>query len=396
MRAPVGTVTLFFSDIEGSTRLLEQLGDAYAAVLQDHRRIVRDALAAHAGHEVDTEGDGFFVAFARAADAVRAAVAAQRGLAAGRWPAGVSVRVRIGLHTGEPRVVGGGYIGLDVHRAARICAAAHGGQIVLSESTAKVLSGQVIDGLAMRDLGEHRLKDVAGPVRLYQLMADGLVADFPPLRALERRTMRRPGAFLGRRAELAALVEGLDDAVAGRGRLFLLAGEPGIGKSSLAEALAGEAQSRGARVLLGRCWQAGGAPAYWPWTEALRLYVRESDDDTLAARLGSRAVDLTQVVPELRERFPHLPPPSPAPPEHARFRLFDAISGFLRDAAQDRPILLVLDDLHAADEPSLLALRFLTRALGRMRVLIVGAYRDVDPTPGPALIETLDGSYESR
>ena len=133
MALPAGTVTLLFSDIEGSTRLLERLGEGYAEVLEEHRRIVRGAVAAHGGHELRTEGDAFFVVFARAGDAVRAAVAAQRALAACAWPGGVAVRVRMGLHTGEPRVMGHDYVGMDVHCAARICSAAHGGQVVVSD-----------------------------------------------------------------------------------------------------------------------------------------------------------------------------------------------------------------------------------------------------------------------
>ena len=184
MALPSGTVTLLFSDIEGSTRLLERLGERYDEVLGEHRRIVRRAVVRHGGDEVRTEGDAFFVAFARAGDAVRAAVEAQRGLAACLWPPGAAVRVRIGLHTGEPRVVTADYVGIDVHCAARICSAAHGGQVVISEATQKVLANQPVQGVEVRDLGEHRLKDLSRPLRLYQLTADGLCAEFPPLRAL--------------------------------------------------------------------------------------------------------------------------------------------------------------------------------------------------------------------
>jgi class 3 adenylate cyclase len=140
----------------------------------------------HGGCEVRTEGDAFFVAFARASDAMPTAVAAQRGLSAAAWSDGMPVRVRMGVHTGEPRVVGGDYVGMDVHCAARICAAAHGGQIVVSEATERVVSGGTAEGVEVRDLGMHRLKDLPRPLRLYQVVADGLIADFPPLRALER------------------------------------------------------------------------------------------------------------------------------------------------------------------------------------------------------------------
>ena len=196
-------------------------------------------------------------------------------------------------------------------------------------------------------------------------------------------------AFVGRERELAELVGGLDGAVAGRGRLFLLAGEPGIGKSRLAEELIAQASARGALVLVGRCWEAGGAPAYWPWVQALRDYVRDSDPAVLRLELGAGATELARILPELRERFPELPEPPALEPEEARFRLFDATAEFLRNAAQGRPIVLVLDDLHAADAPSLLLLRFLARGLDSMPLLVLGAYRDVDPIPGRPLTEML-------
>ncbi|MBE2319568.1 AAA family ATPase [Solirubrobacter sp. CPCC 204708] len=188
------------------------------------------------------------------------------------------------------------------------------------------------------------------------------------------------GAFVGRERELGALIAGLDDAVAGQGRLFLLVGEPGIGKSRLAEELSAQARSRGAQVLVGRCWEAGGAPAYWPWVQSLRGYVRRADPDTLRAQLGPGAVDVAQLLPELRTVLPDLPPAPAVESEGARFRLFDSLTAFLHSLAAAQPLVLVLDDLHAADEPSLLLLRFVARELGHSRVLIVGAFRDVDPT----------------
>ena len=195
--------------------------------------------------------------------------------------------------------------------------------------------------------------------------------------------------FVGREPELAELVAGLDDAFAGAGRLFLLVGEPGIGKSRLAEELIAHARARDARVLVGRCWEAGGAPAYWPWVQALRAYVRESDTAALRSQVGAGAAELAQIVPELREHFPDVPEPPALESEGARFRLFDATAQILRNASARRPILLLLDDLHAADAPSLLLLRFLCRELGSTRMLVLGTYRDVDPVPGEPLIETL-------
>jgi class 3 adenylate cyclase len=179
---PGGTVTFLFSDIEGSTRLLERLGDRYGDVHRDHRRILRKELERADGQEVDTQGDAFFFSFTRAKDAVRGAVAAQRALAAHAWPDGVDVKVRMGLHTGEPTVADEGYVGMDVVRAARICSAGHGGQILLSESTRALIGNEVPDGVEIRDLGHARLKDVQHE-RIFLLALAGQTDDSRPLRA---------------------------------------------------------------------------------------------------------------------------------------------------------------------------------------------------------------------
>lgn len=196
------------------------------------------------------------------------------------------------------------------------------------------------------------------------------------------------GAFVGRGAELAELTAGLEDAASGHGRLFLLVGEPGIGKSRLAEELSAHARAHGALVLVGRCWEAGGAPAYWPWVQSLRAYVRRAEPDALRAQLGPGAADVAQLLPELREVLPELPPARAIDSDGARFRLFDSLTAFLKSVAAEQPLVLILDDLHAADEPSLLLLQFVTRELARSRVMVVGAYRDVDPT----LVEPLEAA----
>ena len=177
---PGGTVTFLFTDIEGSTRLLQELGDAYGDVVRDHRRILREQLGDKGGTEVDTQGDAFFYSFPRARDAVAGAVAAQRALAGHGWPEDKDVRVRMGLHTGEPSVGDEGYLGLDVVRAARICSAGHGGQILLSETTRALLGNQLPEGVAVLDLGQQHLKDVQHE-RIYQLAIDG-DQQFPPLK----------------------------------------------------------------------------------------------------------------------------------------------------------------------------------------------------------------------
>jgi DNA-binding SARP family transcriptional activator len=194
-----------------------------------------------------------------------------------------------------------------------------------------------------------------------------------------------PDAFIGRQDELGALLGGLDEALTGRGSVFLVAGEAGIGKSRLLDELAQNARERGARVLWGRCWEAGGAPAYWPWVQSLRAYVQERDPERLHSELGAGGAELATILPGLRERFPDLPAPPVLEPGAARFRLFEAVASFLVDAAKPRPMLLVLDDLHAADEPSLLLLQFVAGQVGAAPLLVAGAYRDAELEPDTPL-----------
>jgi class 3 adenylate cyclase/DNA-binding NarL/FixJ family response regulator len=191
---PSGTVTFLFTDIEGSTRLLRRLGDGYGAVLADHRRLLRAACASHGGAEVGAQGDAFFAVFRRARDALAAALAAQRALAGQLWPDRVQVRVRMGMHTSEPAVEETEYIGLGLHRAARICSAGHGGQILLSQASHEVLVDGLPSDVRLLDLGEHRLKDFDHPARLYQVVVANLPSSFPPLRTLGAAPAEAPAA----------------------------------------------------------------------------------------------------------------------------------------------------------------------------------------------------------
>ncbi len=283
---PTGTVTFMFSDIDSSTRLLAELGrECYAGVLDEHRRLLRAAFAAHGGYEVDCEGDSFFVAFQSAREAAAASAEAQQALAGG------PVLVRMGLHTGEALVAPPKYVGLDVHRAARIMAAAHGGQVLLSQATADLVAGALRDDQCLRDLGEHRLKDLAAPERIYQV-GDG---EYPPLLSLYRTNLPVPATpFLGRAEELAEVIALLhrDDL-----RLVTLTGPGGTGKTRLAL----QATAEAAESFPDGLWWVPLAPlrdsAHIVSTVADALQLKEQPDreltDALAQALaGKRALVL--------------------------------------------------------------------------------------------------------
>ncbi len=236
---PGGTVTLLFTDIEGSTTLLNALGEDYSDVLLLHQRLLRRSFEAHGGIEVDTQGDAFFVVFSRVADALAAAVAAQRALASALWPQGKPVRVRMGLHTGEPVLTGDHYVGIDVHRAARICASGHGGQVLFSQTVRELIGTHLPPGTDVEDLGEHRLKDLRQPEHVYQLSLEGHRSDWPPLRSLDIPTNlpAQLTAFVGRPRESKALGALLTtDGI----HLATLTGPGGSGKTRLAVRVATE------------------------------------------------------------------------------------------------------------------------------------------------------------
>ena len=238
MSLPTGTVTFFFSDIEGSTRLIQKLGERYPDVLLAHHTVLRKALAEHGGNELRTEGDSFFIVFGSALDACSGAAAAQQALQSHPWPEGGRVQVRIGLHTGEATLVGNEYLGLDVHRAARVASAAHGGQVLVSETTRALVDHVLPSSLTLKDLGLHRLKDLARPERLYQLNIDGLPGEFPALRTLEATPNNLPTqmtSFIGRDDQVR---EGRE--LLSRARLLTLTGPGGTGKTRLSLQIAAD------------------------------------------------------------------------------------------------------------------------------------------------------------
>ncbi|HLJ35608.1 MAG TPA: adenylate/guanylate cyclase domain-containing protein, partial [Ktedonobacteraceae bacterium] len=241
---PTGTVTLLFTDIEGSTHLLQRLGGRYPNVLAEYRSLLRTVFHTYDGHEVDTQGDSFFVAFAHATDAVSAVVEMQRTLAAHTWPNGVTIPTRIGLHTGEPQLSAEGYVGLDVHLAARVMSAGHGGQVLLSQTTRDLVMHNLPEGVILQDLGVYRLKGLQYPTPFFQLVIMGLPAVFPQLRTLDTHFHNlpvQPTTFVGRE-QVVANVLGLlhrEDV-----RLLTLIGPGGIGKTRLSLQVAAELSDR--------------------------------------------------------------------------------------------------------------------------------------------------------
>ena len=283
---PTGTLTLLFSDIEGSTALLHRLGPRWGEALSTHRTILRAAWVEHGGTEMGTEGDSFFVVFRSAHDAIDAAVSGQQALQRAAWPDGAEVRVRMGLHTGEPQRHEDGYIGEDVHRAARIGSTAHGGQVVLSASTRRLVHDR--GDLQVRDLGHHRLKDFDADEHLFDLVVPGLLEQFPPLRSLGRRASlpHPPSALIGREAELAVLVQ-----AAAQSRLLTITGPGGSGKTRLAIAAAAQlASSFSDGVYFVALHTADTADAMWA-TIADALDVVPGTADSVAAAVMSRLAE---------------------------------------------------------------------------------------------------------
>lgn len=232
------TLTFLFADMEGSTRLIQDLGDGYLPLLLEYHSRIRKSVEDHGGRSVGTEGDGYFASFATASDGFAAAIEAQRALAEGAWPSGVQVRARMGLHIGDASESAEGLVGVDIHRAARIAAAAHGGQVLVSAAIQRLVGGALPAGVELRDLGEHQLKDLSAPERIFQLVIAGIEADFPPIRTLHSHAHNLPiqtTSFVGRDGDVRVVRVLLDSQ-----RLITLTGSGGAGKTRLALQIAAE------------------------------------------------------------------------------------------------------------------------------------------------------------
>jgi class 3 adenylate cyclase/tetratricopeptide (TPR) repeat protein len=385
---PEGPLTILFSDVEGSTDLRTQRGDVAAhRILRAHEEIVRRCVAEHDGREVKALGDGFMVAFASTRRALACALAMQDGLEQrNRGCPGDEVRIRIGINTGEVVVEEGDLFGQAVNAAARIASRARPGEILVSDIV-RQLAGSGPD-FTFHDRGRYRLKGFPDRWHLYGLVSGetGSAAGVP----FAERT-----PFVGREAERADLRQLLDRAAAGNGTVVLIGGEPGVGKSRLAEEVATEARQR-FRVLVGHCYESGRALPYMPWVELIETAMAEADPVEFRRLLGDEAPEFARLVPELRRRLPDIPPPVELPPEQQRRYTFNSIRDYVTRVTEIQPRLLVLEDLHWADEPTLLLLEHLADRLSSIPCLIIGTYRDSAQDLTQQLTDTMSRLVRQR
>jgi class 3 adenylate cyclase/tetratricopeptide (TPR) repeat protein len=378
---PEGTITILFTDLEGSTDLTARKGDRHARdLIRARTELVRRQIEEHSGREVKTMGDGFMVAFASARNAVACAVAIQRALDDhNRRLPGEMIRIRIGMNTGEAIEEEADLFGEAVNAAARIAARAKAGQILLSDSVRAVLGRNSDQQLV--DRGRFTLKGLPDKWRLHEVVWQETKGPAPI------RLERTP--FVGREAECADLTPLLDRTARGHGTLILVGGEPGVGKSRLSEEMMAEARRRGFMTYTGHCFDAEGAAPYAPFLEILEHAARGTPAEAFRAALADDAADVGRVMPELRRIFPDIPSPLNVPPEQERRLLLKGMVAFIERCGRARPLALVLDDLHWADESTLVMLEHVAERLGDMPVLVVGTYRDAELDVQRPLAKTL-------
>lgn len=443
---PGGTVTFLFTDIAGSTELIKRLREKYTLALAEHRRILREIITSWNGHEVDTQGDAFFFSFARATQAVAAAVEAQRSLTSYPWPEGIKLHVRMGLHTGEPWEGDQGYVGIDVTRAARIAHAGHGGQVLISETTTALVIDELPQGVSLLDLGNHLLKDLLRPEHIHQLVIEDLPYKFPPLKSLgalpsekstipesdsqpafmqkDRRFSETKPVFVGREVELKKLESHLKQTLSGQGEVVFIKGDPGRGKSALMHQFSHLAMQHYPDLVVasGYCdaysgvgdpylpfrdilamlsgdlemrWSAGlisGEQARRIWNilpETIMVMMNSGPElinRLLSAReLLGRAQQIGVVPPETLGRLHVMVQQSLGSPSQSpidQVALFGQFANVLTKLAEHHPLVLCLDDLQWMDIGSINLLFHLGRRLAGSQILLICAYRSEDVALG--------------
>lgn len=372
-----GTLTLLFTDLVGSTEILSRLGEEGAEKLrQAHFSLLRDAGQAHGGEEVKNLGDGLMVVFGSSLAAVNCAVAMQQAIARHNRRATTALSVRIGVSVGEPTREEGDYFGTPVVEASRLCAAASGGEVLVAELVRLLVGGR--GGYSFRSVGALELKGLPEPLAAWSVEwrapegADRAGAPLPAVLDTAGRT-----AFVGREAALAQLRAAWERTCEGKREAVFLAGEPGIGKTRAAAEFVRELHREGATVLFGRSNEETLLP-FQPFVEALGQYTVELDGHELREQVTLAGPEVSMLVPDLARRLPGLAEPVHGDPEGERYRLFEAVTTLFAVASSAAPLVLVLDDLHWADKPSLLLLKHILRSLNQARILVLGTYRETD------------------
>ena len=412
-------IAILAADAAGFSRLMAADERATLTALDAARAVFRAQIESHQGRVIDMAGDSVLAVFETATGAVGAAIEVQRVLAQASVPAApdASMRFRIGVHLGDVIEKHDGTVyGDGVNVAARLEGLAEPGGIVVSEAVRGVVQGRVDANFS--DCGLQQLKNIARPLRAFAVVPAGSApVDAPSVDTNDARdpaapavptpssdkgrtgegrspasrsTPRPAGLFVGRKAELAQLTKALRSARKGFGRVVLLAGSGGMGKTRLTQQLALHAEQTGTAVLWGRCLEEAGAPAYWPWRQLIRSYLRNAADPDLRETFGSGLADIAGIVPEVAEHFKVQPAEvNTGDSAQSRFRLFDAIVAFWSRAAQRAPLLLIFEDLHWADATSLRLFAFLTAELEDSAILVLGTYRDTELSRQHPLFETL-------
>ena len=402
---PSGTVTFLFTDIESSTKLAREHPDTWEQARARHHAILRAAIEAHQGYVFQIIGDSFSAAFHTAGNAIRAATKAQADLHHEKWSDAI-VKVRMGIHTGKAELQESGeYHGyISLSRVQRIMSAGHGGQVLLSRAVQELVHDELPDGIELRDMGEWQLKDALHPVHLYQLVLQGLPADFallnstPAITSTEDTTASMldrivRGKLIGRERELMDANLCWQKTIAGEGQTLLISGEPGVGKTRFTHELVGQLKSSGATVLTGECYAEGGAP-YAPIAQIIQDAFTQNP--SLPNSLPQYVLaDILTLAPNLRLRYPDVPPNQLMDTETDQERIFDSMLELCARLSLRTPLMLFLDDAHWSDAGSLYLLRHLARrgraALqkSRPRMMIVMTYREVELDEARALNEVI-------
>jgi class 3 adenylate cyclase len=376
------TATVVFTDLVGSTELLQQLGyGTYEGLRRSHFDSLRLAASVHRGGEVKSTGDGLVFAFRSAGEAMACMIKMQQAADLADRRSTAPLRIRIGASCGETNREGNDIFGTCVVEAARLCAAALPGQILVSDLVRGLIRGL---GYKLTRIGEFTLKGLPEPVSAYAVEWTPR-GDFDDMIALPPKIVPVPTLGLYGRAREQAIIERCWSAAKeGRRQIVFLAGEPGIGKTRLGFEAGRNAHSQGAIVLLGTCDEDIGYP-YRPFVEALQHYVMNAPDEVLIQHVHEHHGDVLRIAPSLATRVPDLPKPQSADADTERYHMFEAVTGLLAAASQQRPLMLILDDLQWAGAPELLLFKHIVCSARPMRLLIIGAYRDTEGLRTPPL-----------